>query len=309
MNTQFSKYLPSKNFQKAIFAVILALVILFLVSKIPDIIKKQEAEKEPFAVLEVGELVEQDADADGLKDWEEGLWGMDPENSDTNGDGVSDGVEVSNIKNSIDNTNASSSGELETLTQTEAFSQQLFSLISALQENGELTDQSEASIIAEISAFIQNKPAGTVYYMKDIKTVADTSANAIAYIQSVDSAFTKYPIKVDDFILFDTVVTTPNTNTVNADLKAVSDKYKSLANTLLLTPVVIGESEVHLALINSIISTSEMFGDISRYAIDPIPALASAYQADSIINEMLKNLETLNQDIIDATSGSASVTQ
>ncbi|QQR76975.1 hypothetical protein IPJ63_01805 [Candidatus Nomurabacteria bacterium] len=301
MNTQFSKYLPSKNFQKAIFAIVLGIIILFLVSKIPSFIKKQEPKKEPFAVLEVGELVEQDADGDGLKDWEEPMWGMDPENRDTNGDGVSDGEEVSRIKASLGSGGLQDTEDID-LTQTETFSQQLFSLISALQENGELTDQSEESIIAEISAFIQDSPEGTVYYMKDIKTVSDTSVNAVAYIKAVDSAFAKYPIEPLDFILFDTVVTTPNTKSVNSELKAVSDKYKSLADTLLATPVVVGESAVHLALLNSIVSAAEMFENISRYAIDPIPALASAYQAGSIVDAMLSNLETLNQDIIDATS-------
>lgn len=302
MNTQFSKYLPSKNFQKAIFAIVLALVILFLVSKIPDIIKKQETKKEPFAVLEVGELVEQDADGDGLRDWEESLWGMDPENSDTNGDGVSDGVEVLNIKNSINGSDSSVAGSAEELTQTEAFSQQLFSLVSALQENGEITDQSEASIIAEVSAFIQSRPEGTVYYKTDLKIVSDTSANAITYIQAVNNAFAKYPIKVEDFALLEGVVITPNTKSVNLEIKFVADKYKALADTLLSTPVLAGEADVHLNLLNSIVTMSEILNDISLYAVDPMPALAGTYQMGEVLGSMLENLEILNQDIIDATS-------
>ncbi|MBP6855283.1 MAG: hypothetical protein KBD26_02145 [Candidatus Pacebacteria bacterium] len=307
MNTQFSKYLPSKNFQKAIFAIVLALVILFLVSKIPSIIKKQETKKEPFAVLEVGELVEQDTDGDGLKDWEEGLWGMDPENADTDGNGINDGTEVLNIKNSIDGGDVFVAGGTDSLSQTETFSQQLFSLISALQENGELTDQSEASIAAEVSAFIKSRPEGTVYYKTDLKTVADTSANAVVYIQAINNAFTKYPIKVEDFALLQGVVTTPNTKSVNLEIKFVADKYKSLANTLLATPVVLGEVDVHLNLLNSIVTMSEILNDISLYAVDPVPALASLYQAGDILEEMSKNLEILNQDIINATSGSINI--
>lgn len=303
MNGKIEKYLPSPNFRKMIGILLLVVLVILGISKIPKIIKKGEDSKQkPIATLGVGELVETDTDGDGLKDWEEPLWGMDPENRDTNGDGVSDGEEISKIKDSLGSSaGLSATGDID-LTQTETFSQQLFSLIAALQENGELTDQSEESIIAEIGAFIQDSPQGTVYYMKDIKTVPDTSANAIAYIKAVDSAFIKYPIEPLDFILFDTVVTTPNTKLVNSELKEVSDKYKSLANTLLATPVVVGESAVHLALLNSIVSASEMFGNISRYAIDPIPALASAYQSNTIVDAMLANLETLNQDITDATS-------
>jgi len=35
-----------------------------------------------------------DSDNDGLKDWEEKLWGTDPNNPDTDGDGVKDGEEL-----------------------------------------------------------------------------------------------------------------------------------------------------------------------------------------------------------------------
>ncbi|MDP2593112.1 MAG: hypothetical protein Q8P52_00465 [bacterium] len=38
--------------------------------------------------------VNTDSDSDGLKDWEEELWGTDPFNPDTDGDGTSDGDEI-----------------------------------------------------------------------------------------------------------------------------------------------------------------------------------------------------------------------
>ena len=127
------------------------------------------------------------------------------------------------------------------------------------------------------------------------------------YIQAINNAFTKYPIKVEDFALLQGVVTTPNTKSVNLEIKFVADKYKSLANTLLATPVVLGELDVHLNLLNSIVTMSEILNDISLYAVDPVPALASLYQAGDILEEMSKNLEILNQDIINATSGSINI--
>ena len=221
MRESIRAYLPSPKFQKIAGILLIVLLVGLLVSQIPKIIKtKEEVKPIPYATLGVGELVEDDADADGLKDWEEPLWGLDPENPDTDGNGVTDGEEILRIRNSIDTSTTLAGEEDVPLTQTGTFSQELFSLISALQENGELTDQSRASIEAEIVAFIQNGPEGTVYYKTDIKTVADTSANALVYIKAVDSAFAKYPIKAEDFVLFDTVITTPNTTTVNSGLKA-----------------------------------------------------------------------------------------
>lgn len=42
-----------------------------------------------------------DKDKDGLKDWEETLWGTDPEDPDTDGDGTKDGAEVESSRNPL----------------------------------------------------------------------------------------------------------------------------------------------------------------------------------------------------------------
>lgn len=57
---------------------------------------KKEATLTPKEALSVKayDLVSQDSDNDGLKDWEEAIWNTNPKNSDTDGDGTSDGEEV-----------------------------------------------------------------------------------------------------------------------------------------------------------------------------------------------------------------------
>ena len=45
------------------------------------------------------EVATSDSDNDGLRDWEETLWGTDPHNPDTDGDGVLDGAEVEAHRN------------------------------------------------------------------------------------------------------------------------------------------------------------------------------------------------------------------
>jgi hypothetical protein len=42
-----------------------------------------------------------DSDNDGLKDWEETLWGTDPHKADTDGDGTPDGQEVKDGRNPL----------------------------------------------------------------------------------------------------------------------------------------------------------------------------------------------------------------
>lgn len=50
-------------------------------------------------ILSAGKISELDQDNDGLKDWEERLWGTDPLNPDTDGDGTSDGDEITQNRN------------------------------------------------------------------------------------------------------------------------------------------------------------------------------------------------------------------
>jgi len=70
-----------------------------------------------------------------LKDWEENLWGTDPNNPDTDGDGTSDGKEVSEgrnpliagpndlIKDTIKNNN---NNNYQNLNETEKLSRDFF---------------------------------------------------------------------------------------------------------------------------------------------------------------------------------------
>ncbi|PIR70315.1 MAG: hypothetical protein COU46_02105 [Candidatus Niyogibacteria bacterium CG10_big_fil_rev_8_21_14_0_10_42_19] len=57
--------------------------------------KNKKQNVEPFVVSQnSGSYSAVDTDGDELKDWEEILWGTDPNNSDTDGDGTPDGKEI-----------------------------------------------------------------------------------------------------------------------------------------------------------------------------------------------------------------------
>ncbi|MBI2639699.1 MAG: hypothetical protein HYW90_02285 [Candidatus Sungbacteria bacterium] len=55
----------------------------------------------PKTKEEVIELLNRDTDNDGLKDWEEKIYGTDPENADTDGDGTPDGEEIKLSRNPL----------------------------------------------------------------------------------------------------------------------------------------------------------------------------------------------------------------
>ena len=106
-----------------------------------------KTQKETYVAPETTNSVQsavlaKDSDNDGLKDWEEQLWKTDPYNSDTDGDGTPDGLEIKQGRNplvagpndKLDTNTVTSKINTETqgdLSETDKFSRDLFVRIVA----------------------------------------------------------------------------------------------------------------------------------------------------------------------------------
>ncbi len=93
-----------------------------------------------------------DSDGDGLKDWEEAVWGTDPQNPDTDGDGMPDGEEIKEgrdplkkgpsdkTKSPVDAQPKASGGESENnLTYNLTKNLLASGVLSAIDANGNIT--------------------------------------------------------------------------------------------------------------------------------------------------------------------------
>ena len=109
--------------------------------------------KNPVEVLDI------DSDADGLKDWEETLWKLDPKNPDTDGNGIPDAEEVKKKMAEID-----SKGEMEssgdgaaesesytTDTETDVLSKKLFAEYINLKQSGNFNEE---AVIATVNNLV-----------------------------------------------------------------------------------------------------------------------------------------------------------
>lgn len=158
-----------------------ALVIAFT----GDLIQTSEAEL-PLGAIEyakekaVAEATVQDSDRDGLKDWEETLWGTNPGSFDTDGDGTSDGEEVDSGRNpniggpedvlDIEHGELPHQTPVEDMTATEKVAAVFFKEYVALRQSGGLQDplaQSEllSKIIKQFEEGASNDPG---YNEKDV---------------------------------------------------------------------------------------------------------------------------------------------
>lgn len=144
-------YLPSKKILLLLgICVVVVGGVIFIANfdSVKTVVAKHQAKKE-LGTGSVSDFISQDTDGDTIPDWEEPLWGTDPNNPDTNGDGVSDKDEVAQKKTALQ----SSQNTQAEYNETELLSQELFTIINSLSASGSLTDEAMQNIA---TSFVQS---------------------------------------------------------------------------------------------------------------------------------------------------------
>ncbi|MFY9462505.1 MAG: hypothetical protein WAP51_04885 [Candidatus Sungiibacteriota bacterium] len=102
-NSGFSWETLSPGKRLVLFITSLAVVLIAILVTIPmgSREKKGLAANPPKTKGEILQDLNRDSDQDGLKDWEEKIYGTDPNNPDTDGDGAPDGEEIKGGRNPL----------------------------------------------------------------------------------------------------------------------------------------------------------------------------------------------------------------
>lgn len=77
--SDYKKYLPSKKFASIIISIIVIIALFFATKWIISIIKERKISKDSPTPMTVGSLIQKDSNKNGIADWEEYLWGLNPE--------------------------------------------------------------------------------------------------------------------------------------------------------------------------------------------------------------------------------------
>lgn len=133
----------------------------------------------------IKDLLTQDSNSNGISDWEESLWGVDPK-----GDGPTNKIIVDEKKAQA---NVTPIDPGIPSTQTDTFSQALLSTILALNQSGELNTVSLAKISESISQDIDLKRGNpTPYSLNDLATVPSTEKSRASYKKSLEDILELY---------------------------------------------------------------------------------------------------------------------
>lgn len=280
------EYLPSKKLTLIVASLLFVVALVFAADWLGN--RKSTGEKLLGVIPgqkingggDFGQLVEKDSDGDGLKDWEEALWGTDVNNPDTDGDGTEDGEEIKLGRNpkikgpndelSAEEKRAVSETGTDT-TATGAFSRGFFASFMTLKESGDLTPENIQKLSDSI---VENFTTGdsSNFTASNLKILSDNSpATLKKYGNDMGTIFEEYlKLKLPDEL---TIVARAISGGDREELQKLDQVIlanKKLIEKNLAVGVPQKASAVHLKLVNHYQTITVAIENMKKMIDDPL---------------------------------------
>lgn len=288
----FTQYLPSKRFVKILCIVfvvcLLGLGIRYLLTRKPKLTPQQAQIQEQTKNVPIGDLLNYDTDGDGIRDWEESLWGTDPLKADTDGNGVSDGIEIAEKKKTTNVATDIKASTDESINETERFSRELFAMIMSLSQSGNLTDTALQNLSATLGQNIVSQPLSDIYTKEKTKVIPTTLVNEKTYYTKMKALITKYSVyglgtelsSIESF-------TDTNTPKSKESIVRTAGAYQSFSKELALVPVPESILVLHLGFVNANDKVGRSLFEIAQADENPVKSVSALLNYTTYSNTLV----------------------
>lgn len=262
------------------------LVALFLMRN-SSVLKKsiglaENKQKNELTTMTLEELVYKDIDGDGILDWEEPLYGLDPTKKETT-PGIPDSAAINKLKSEQGN-NSGVIGEgggnaSAPLTETEKFSRELFATISAINQSGTMDQATVDALGATLAEKIKNPVVRKVFLLSDIKIIDSGTKQTIQkYSDALNNIYLKNPIKKGVMTILQEFIKDEENVDLSLELEPVINQTNKIISASLKIEVPKSLSLLHLDLINNFQKVEKNISDMRLFDSDPIVAIGAISQ-------------------------------
>lgn len=284
------KYLPSKEFIARLIILAIICIVIFGLYEITMYFKNRSSNGRETPLI-VKDVVQKDSNNNGIADWEESLWGLDPTK---NGQSNKEYIRAKQA-NLAKNATASQIGTSGTSAENELLAKQFFATIMALQQSDNLTDSSMQSIVDTVGAQVQATPLPDIYTLSSIHTVATSDATLTTYKKALKTLFLKYQDKNigDELSFMASALKNNDPKAVEATVD-VGHAYQTFAQELikLPTPGTFAPTIIHLA--NDYDKTGTSLQGLSTILTDPILGMRSLLNYQKYNADLLSTLDKVS---------------
>jgi hypothetical protein len=294
-----TQYMPSKNVRIGIL-IFFGLGFAFLAYYLVNRFYSSESKNDLIDVTLVNENQKRnpelykDSDNDGAYDWEEALWGLDPNNPDSDGDGVLDGRYII-AKQEIDlREQLGEYFQESNLSETQKLGRSALSALIALRESGaEITPETQAKISENILNHISNLTLGEKMYLREeFQLVDDTRENSFAYRDAMKKLFRTYPVATSDLEVL--IKGTENPQEYQGRLRSIASKYEKYLSELIVLEVPFLIAGRHTELVNNISQISGATNNLLQEESDELVSLSVLIQLEKIMNQTSNAIIKIN---------------
>lgn len=283
-------------------AIAIALVIgaVLLSGPLPFLQKKVNAETTHELLVQ---YASKDTDSDGLPDWEESLYGTDPNNPHSVDASTLDGAAVAQGLVKPRFANATTTADLKDApgidagpqTLTDQFAREFFAQYLANHGGPAPTPEEVAKFVEDgVATLSDSQTRPNAYNLGQVK-VSGTGPDAVrSYIASVQKIyFAHVPQGAPTDMTYLSALVHQDDTTVIPKLKARGTAYTAIARELIALPVPKELVNAHLAFTNATASGGLSVGAFAVYTTDPLRTLLAVGQFAKDINDQSAAVKTI----------------
>ena len=287
-------YLPSKQFRLRL-AVLVALVavIMSVYELFTFIHNRQEAANHPTP-LAIKDLVQKDSNNNGIPDWEEALWGLDPtKNGDTNKEFI-----MAKRQALTQGADAQPVPASQSTPENQQLAQDFFATLMTLQQTGNLDDNSLQTISDAIGQKITAPSIPDVYTIDMAKQVPLTKASYNAYVTAYANLLIKYKdANIGNELSYIDVGLQNKDPGALAVAQKIATSYRAFGKDLMATPVPDFIAATNVSLANNYDKTGQSIGGLTQILSDPIVGMKAVINYKKYNDALINDINTLSDKL------------
>lgn len=244
------------------------------------------------------DVVTRDSDQDGVRDWEEFLWGLDPNKKDTDDNGISDSQELEAKKVALRGT-LSVATSTATTTFTDSFSREFFVAFSALKQSGNLTTSNLDQISKQSIEALTQTTLAQKYSTEDLILASSTQTSKTIYKEAIIATRKGLSIKIlgRELELLNRAINKPRSEKLLAELAKIQQIYLTLAERTIKTSAPSAIQNTHLELANTYYKLGAAVGGLRLIYDDPALSIVYFSEYKKALDKLPTTLEALEKYI------------
>ena len=285
------KYLPSKQFTSSIVVILIIFIFTILVRELFSFAqKKLNNESKEGAKITVEEIVQQDSNKNGIPDWEEYVWGLDP----TKNGSENKAFILAKKATLLESGEIVQEQEGRDISDNEMLARDLFATIISLQASGQLTPETIESLSSSVGVGTVAEELPNKYTLEDLKITTASRDSVKLYYDTFVSIYKKYQDK--DLGNEVTLISQGLGNNDVLALRAAKSLvvyYQEFAEDLSKIEIPSSVHLAHLDIINNLEKIAISLDGLTMSMADPLLGMRSVILYNKYSADFVSNIEEI----------------